>query len=238
MRPTWPDIHYNLGSAYYRKGEVDEALVHWNGALRLKPDWDEVRIKIDRLNQEISIAKEISEYKSHLKENPDDPDIHSRLAKAYYQQGEIDLAIEHWNQAIQLEPGLADVHHDLATLYYRQKNYASATRLWREAIRLKPDLVKAYNNLSWLLATTEDDALRDPQEAVNLAERACELTDYREAVILDTLGVAYSNVGRFTKAIEVTQKAMDLALEAKQTNLAKDIRVRLELYKKNVPYQE
>lgn len=31
------EIEYNLGNCYYMKGEVEEAIVHYNKALRLNP---------------------------------------------------------------------------------------------------------------------------------------------------------------------------------------------------------
>ena len=83
-----------------------------------------------------------------------------------------------------------------------------------------------------------DEKLLNPTEAVRLAERACELTDYKQPGMLDTLGVAYAAAGRFTEAIETAEKAIGLAREAKQAELIEDMESHLQLYKKNKPYRD
>lgn len=37
------DLHYNLGNAYYRTGQMGRAILHYKRALRLKPNMDDVR---------------------------------------------------------------------------------------------------------------------------------------------------------------------------------------------------
>ena len=65
------------------------------------------------------------------------------------------------------------------------------------------------NNLAWVLATSTVDKLRDGERAVELAEKAADLTDYKEAYILSTLASAYAEVGDFEKAIEWSEKAVE-----------------------------
>ena len=73
-----------------------------------------------------------------------------------------------------------------------------AVAQYQEALRLNPDLAGALNNLAWVLATCPDDQLRNGAEAVRLAERACELTHYREPLFIGTLAAAYAEAGRFS----------------------------------------
>ena len=72
-------------------------------------------------------------------------------------------------------------------------------------------MVEALNNLAWLLAAHPSDALRNGAEAVRLAERACELSEHREPVMLGTLAAAYAEAGRFGDAVKTAEKARDLA---------------------------
>ena len=81
----------------------------------------------------------------------------------------------------------------------------------RNAILLKPDSVDTLNNLAWILATTPHATLRNPAEAVLLAEKADALTQGSNVAILDTLGVTYASANRFDKATETARKAIILA---------------------------
>jgi Flp pilus assembly protein TadD len=67
--------------------------------------------------------------------------------------------------------------------------------------------------------------------AVDLAQRACELSGNRAPSELNTLAVAYAAAGRFDAAVATAQKAVDLARSAGQDELAKQIEARLELYR-------
>jgi len=173
-----------------------------------------------------------------LQRKPDDPNTHDKLATAFYRRGKIDEAIEHWTEVVRLKPDYAETHNSLATAFYRQGDVEQSIMHWTEAVNLMPDWAEAHNNLAWVLATIEDEKLHNPAEAVRLAERACELTDYKQPGMLDTLGVAYAAAGRFSEAVKTAEKGIELARDAKDEKIAEDIRSRLELYKMNKPYRD
>ena len=61
--------------------------------------------------------------------------------------------------------------HDQARNLARQGQLAQAISEYREAIKLDPNIVESRNDLAWILATSDNPAVRNPQEAVNVAER-------------------------------------------------------------------
>ena len=81
-------------------------------------------------------------------------------------------------------------------------------------------------------------SFRDGVRAVQLAERACTLTAYKDAVFLDTLAAAYAEAGRFHQALQSAQKAVELALAKGHAELARDIEKRMQLYKAGKPFYE
>jgi tetratricopeptide (TPR) repeat protein len=139
---------------------------------------------------------------------------------------------------VRLKPDWPEARNNLATAFYRKGSIEQAIEHWAEAVDLEPDWAEACNNLAWVLATIEDEKLLNPAEAVRLAERACELTDYKQPGMLDTLGVAYAAAGRFSEAVKTAEKGIELARDAKDEKTAEDIRSRLELYKMNKPYRD
>ncbi|MHC4790921.1 MAG: sulfatase-like hydrolase/transferase [Planctomycetota bacterium] len=238
LKPNWPEVHNNLATAFYKQGKIDKAMAHYTEALRLKPDWAEVRNNLYNLAQRKKRDQEVAQYTEMLQRNPNDAYIHDKLASVFYNQGKADQAIKHWTVAVRLKPQWAEAHSNLATACYRQGKVEHAVKHWTVAVQLKPNLAIAHSNLAWLLATVEDEKLRNPDEAVRLAERACELTGYKHPGILDVLGVAYAAVGRFAEAVKTAEKALDLARSTEQKELAAQIQEHLELFKSGQPYSE
>jgi hypothetical protein len=72
-------------------------------------------------------------------------------------------------------------------------------------------------------------------EAVRLAERACELTGYRDPMLLGTLAFAYAEAGRLNAALATASKGRDLALASGQTELADRLRKLIEGYQAQQP---
>jgi hypothetical protein len=64
------------------------------------------------------------------------------------------------------------------------------------------------------------------------------LTRNQDPEALDTLAAALAEAGRFSEAVKVAQAAVAGAGAAGQTNLAAQIRARLDLYQAQRPYRE
>ena len=129
-------------------------------------------------------------------------------------------------------------HKNIGQTLIRQGQAKEAVSYYRRALELRGDWPEVLNNLAWILATCEDAEVRDGAQAVRLAERACDLTDYEFSAMLDTLGAAYAEAGQFDQAVQTAQNALQLALATKNAVRAKNIQNRLELYKANRPYRE
>ena len=80
--------------------------------------------------------------------------------------------------------------------------------------------------------------VKNPTKAVTLAEKVCEITEYKEPESLDTLAAAYAAAGRFNKAVDIAGKALELCQSPTQNTLKKEIEGRLNLYKSNKAYVE
>lgn len=238
LLPGEPEVYNNLALAYYKTNNYEKAMENWSRALKLRPNWEKVDLNLKIVKAQIQTENNIRHYENILKENPDDKDSHNNLAAIYYQQENIEQAIIHWNETVRLEPENAQAHNDLATAYYKQNNIQSAIVHFSKALELKPKWIQVMNNLAWLLATAPQHELRNPAEAIRIAEQACELTEFQQTDILDTLGVAYAAAGQFTEAVSAAEKAMELAQKNNNPNLADEIRKRIELYQNQKPRDE
>jgi tetratricopeptide (TPR) repeat protein len=91
------------------------------------------------------------------------------------------------------------------------------------------------NTLSWILVTCTNEQIRNIDEALVLAERAAELTQYRDPFILDTLATCYAAVGQFERALEMAEKALNLASADQNEELVNHIHKQMEIYKQKNP---
>jgi len=116
------------------------------------------------------------------------------------------------------------------------KEYGRAIADYSEVIRLEPKSGNAYNTLAWLWATCPKSEFRDGKKAVEYARKACELTEWKDSCVLDTLAAACAEAGRFEEAVNWAKKALaDPKFE--RTEREKSLQ-RLKLYEQRRPYRE
>ena len=109
---------------------------------------------------------------------------------------------------------------------------------FEEALRIDPNSIEALNNLAWLLATSPDAELRDGGRAVQLAQRACELTRFEQTVMVGTLAAAYAEAQRFPDAAATAETACALARQSGDPELQAKNQQLLELYRSGKPCRE
>ena len=112
------------------------------------------------------------------------------------------------------------------------KDEAEAVKWFRKAA--ESGEVKAWNALAWILATSENSAIRDGANAVAFAEKAVAATNRKTPADLDTLAAAYAEAGQFEKAVPTEQEAIALVQTAAEKN---DYTTRLKLFEARVPYR-
>jgi protein O-mannosyl-transferase len=106
------------------------------------------------------------------------------------------------------------------------------------ALRIDPNALEALNNLAWLLATHPKAEFRNGARAVEFAQRACSLTEYKEIMLVGTLAAAYAEKGEFGKAIDTAQTACALAAATGNQPLLEQNQRLLELYRSGQPYRD
>jgi tetratricopeptide (TPR) repeat protein len=169
--------------------------------------------------------------------NPGYTEAHTLLGDVLLEQGQFEQAILQYTATLGIEPRNPIANHKMGKALAAQGRTAEAIQYLSKAIELKPDYVEALNSLAWTLATDSDSRFRDGTRAVNLAERACRLSDNKHPWILDTLAAAYAETGEFERAKETAQRAITLARSAGRTEWAQEIETRLQLYNQGRAFQ-
>ena len=110
-------------------------------------------------------------------------------------------------QKIYEEPTNHVWHQLLGDLQYSRKKYNEADTAYSKALTLNHELPEVLNNLAWMLLTTEDPGIFDPQRAIILAKKAVILQP--SAHILDTLATAFWENGLKEQAILAEKRAIE-----------------------------
>lgn len=166
---------------------------------------------------------------------PDDPRFKTMLGMFYNASDRPGKAIEIYDELLAEDPGNAPVLRGRGDAYLSKGDHKSAIADYETALKLAEDDDGVLNNLAWVLATSPIDELRNGSRAVELAVKAAELTEYKEAHILSTLAASYAETGDFENAVKWSEKSIELATPGRQaTDLAKE----LETLKKGEPIRE
>jgi tetratricopeptide (TPR) repeat protein len=132
----------------------------------------------------------------------------------------------------------AEAQFHLAMTLHMQHQMAQAIAHYTETLRLQPDHAVALNNLAWIRAANARAEFRDGPEAVRLAQRACELTGYKEPMSVQTLATALAEAGRFEDAVAMAEQARQLALAGGQRQLAENDLKIIKMFTNRQPYHE
>jgi len=239
IRPDSLKAHQNLGDALFELGDLSRALTHFDEALRLNPkDPGALTGRARVLSSQGEFDEAVRYYEEASRSDPFFTQAHYYLGMDLLKRGQQDKAVASFEEVLRIDPASADAHLQLAVVLARQHKTAEAVAHYREALRLKPDAPDLLNNVAWVLATHPSTEFRDGPQAVKLAERACELSLYKQTVFIGTLAAAYAEAGEFDKAVETSGMACDLALTLGQENLFKRNQELLQQFKKRVPYHE
>jgi tetratricopeptide (TPR) repeat protein len=124
--------------------------------------------------------------------------------------GKFDEAIGYYQRAIKLRRDFAKPHSNLGYVLMSQGNFDRALEHFNRALKIQSDYSSPLAGLAWILATHPDLKKRDTNLAVELAQRAAELTANKNAMVLNTLAVAYAAAGQADLAVEYYRKATNI----------------------------
>jgi protein O-mannosyl-transferase len=240
--------HNNLGHLFLRRNELDSAVSHFEAALEIRSRTTAAHYNpgaaLIETNLGTALARKgrlteaISHYEKAMKLRPDFGDPYFNLGSVLFQQGRTDEAIAQWQKALATQPNDAGFHTALGSAFLTKGLHKDAIAEYEHATRIFPRDFVARNNLAWLLATSSDASIRDGKRAIELAEQTVQLSSGKDANYLRTLAAAYSEVGRFSEAIAVTQQAAALATIQGKTEVANRLKKDLVLYQEQVPLRE
>ena len=237
--------HNNLGFIFLRRGELDEAISHFQTALNIRANNPQTHYNLgsalvhnnlgNALVRKKLVDEAITHYEKAVELRPDYADGHYNLGSALLQAGRIDEAIAHWQKTVSIQPNDAEAHTTLGDALLRKGQIGEAIAQYQAALEFSPHSISPLNNLAWALSTCPDASLRNSAKAIELAQKADQLAGGQNPIFIRTLAAAYAENGRFTDAIETAQRALQLATAQGDFGLASKLEKDLDLYRTNSP---
>jgi tetratricopeptide (TPR) repeat protein len=127
----------NLGSLLRQAGKPEEAIHHYELALRIRPDFAEAHynlgVTLARLNR---FQEAIEHYEQALRLKPDFAEARYNLGISLAELGRVPEAVEQWKQALRLKPDYAEAHFNLGLMLAAQGQATEALEHYRTAVDL------------------------------------------------------------------------------------------------------
>jgi tetratricopeptide (TPR) repeat protein len=204
-----------------RVQEYPEEPAYWNNRGRV---WEEKQ----------ELEKAIADYSEAAKLAPEDATTHNNLGTACQKQGDHATAIKHYDNALRSDAQNPTVFYNRGRANQYTGNYEAAAKDYAEAIRVDPKYLPGYNNSAWLAATCPDEKFRNAKLALELAQKAVDMTQGKVWEVLDTLAAAQAEKGDFAAAVKTSEQALALGSDAA---IHGGVRDRMALYQAGQKYR-
>jgi tetratricopeptide (TPR) repeat protein len=234
------------GRLYAAEKKLALAKADVNKVLRARPDLPPaVELRSTIAAMENNYADAIADIQTLLQSDPTNAEYRLQLATLYVGDKRPRKAIELITTVID---GIADdkdpEQKEIKSSALRARGdallsvgkHAEAVKDYEAALKLDPEDTGVLNNLAWVLATSPDDAVRNPARSLEHGLKACELTKYEKPHILSTLAAGYAEKGDWETAIKWSSKAVELGTD--EQNVDDQLKKELESYQQKKPWRE
>ncbi len=153
---------------------------------------------------------------------------HIKLGRIYETQGQNDLALQQYQEALRKEPKSVESLLLLGDLSYRTKKYPDAEAAYKKAIKLQPGNGDIYNNLCWVYI--DQNRIDKTGDIIKTAMAA---TPEHRAYYLDTQGVILLRMGKIPESLAAFHEAIGLIPPDQAGFLAEAYDHLAEAYRKN-----
>ncbi|MCG9132795.1 tetratricopeptide repeat protein [Candidatus Poribacteria bacterium] len=223
--PRLPRPHYLLGAVYFDKGDMASAIPNFQNCLKVEPNYEPARTKLIQAYQKTGqpnqatrlIEQRVKSQQGH-RSFRESAESYNRLGTLHYQQGDMDKAIQAFENALKRSPHHKTAKQNLNQLY-RQKAFNALKRrafdeampYFEKAIRLDPENATTYRIMGdgYALASEFRQAITHYQKALELAPGEAE-TQKNLALTYTNYGVTLRNRGEWDAAIRAYHNALEL----------------------------
>lgn len=178
-----------------------------------------------KLAQSNRIPEAIATMRNALERNPDDAMAHYNLATLLTGSNQNREALQEYRKASEISPEDTLFLERLAVSMIVNGDANGALEKLQRAVTLQPESAEFQFNLGYVL-----ELRGDFPAALAPLQKAVELSEGKDGRFLAELANTYYKTGRSADAIQSAQKALDLAAQTHDEQLAKEVRAALDRF--------
>jgi tetratricopeptide (TPR) repeat protein len=144
--------HNTVGLAYYRRGEYEQALQHYDEAVRIQPNYGLAHYNHgDLLLTTGELDAAIKSLSRAVELRPNRPRMRFRLGFAYERSGDPERAEALYRSSLESLPGDPEIENRLGAVLGQQQRFDEAIAQLRKVLAAEPGMVRAHSNLGYFL---------------------------------------------------------------------------------------
>jgi len=142
---TTPAIFLNLGNIYASKAKYEQAILYYNQAIAINPDYPEAyHGRGITYGNEGNLTQAIADISKAIELFPEFAEAYHDRGSIYGSRGEIDNAINDFNQAVTIDPNYTKAYLDRGAMYNNKGDVDQAISDYSKAIEIDPYYSDAY----------------------------------------------------------------------------------------------
>jgi tetratricopeptide (TPR) repeat protein len=169
-KPGYAAALDDRGRAYKARGELEQAIADYNGAIAYEPTANRFEKRGLALFARGDVDRAIADYSEAIKRDPKFADAYSDLGLAYQSKADFVRAIAGFDEAIRIEPN-AGHYHARGAAYASSGDLEHAIADYNEALRLDPNHVPSLLDraVAYRVKGELDRSISDLGEALRMA---------------------------------------------------------------------
>ena len=242
--PNAAYAHFNLGVGYQLMEDYERARREYQAAVNIDPELGHAWLYQGVLHEnESRFDQAISNYRTGIRNNPENMELRVALIGLLRKQGDVDGAVAEAKKALKINANSLDVYNNMGLAYIDLEEFALAQFVYQKALTLDGADQNAYIrcNYGWTMYLKGEKGLAtfqlqkavelDPElvpALIYLSKLYMEDRNYTDTIELleraaakapdnhgvqMNLGVAYRGVGRLEDAAKAYQTAIALDSE-------------------------
>ncbi|MFO0936182.1 MAG: hypothetical protein U0798_06675 [Gemmataceae bacterium] len=232
-----PNVHYPLtvrAKAYEMLGENKKALEDYETVLKFDPN--NLMVFLGRARVLHALGRTdlaLVDLDRAIKFDRSCVQAYLQRARLWEFKKEDAAALVDYERAGQIDPNDPGIPTARAEYWLRKKDFVKANDDFDHALKIEPEHFPALTGKAIVLSRSNSSSLRDPKRAVDLAQKACDLSGWKDFESIEVLGVAHAAAGNFQEAAKYVRQALDDPLFNKAHG--EKARKHLVLFQNNLP---
>jgi tetratricopeptide (TPR) repeat protein len=223
-------------------GDIDAAIEDMSAAINIDPSPGAYYFRGLLWIKKRDHTKAIDDFTEAIKLNTNHVDSYAARANAWFFARQYSAALEDYMWLVKNEPWQVKWKVELANCYIYLNQTQIAIDYLENALKLPQHAAgeqraELHRLIAWTFATCPISEFRDGSLAVTHATEACDLTDWKDDLKIETLAAAYATNGQFVEALDSLEMAIKLGPQVNR-ELREKLRFAIERKKAYIHFRD